>query len=52
MASMKQDIGTARLKSSGKYIYICKRGPAAYMGGFGGAEDHNSEVKLYDTGIK
>ena len=45
------------LQSSGPnplevYILGCKRGPAAYMGGFGGTRDHNSDVKLYDTGIK
>ena len=37
--------------SGNKMILGCKRGPAAYMGGFGGPEDLNSEVKLYDTGI-
>ena len=36
------------------YINIlgCESGLAAYIGGFGGPEDHNSEVKLYDAGMK
>ena len=34
------------------YWVGCKRGPAATWAASAGPEDHNSEVRLYDTGIK